>query len=120
MQMGQKKRSSCVLSDVCQISQGQANLAVHEQVGLGVLSIVSVIHRRTSYSPRRLIWAGAVAGKGCGSGQVNGEQSPKFQVQPCVTAAGLVNWSLRNCVLLYMDPHSLFFELCVLLGSGGV
>lgn len=40
--------SYCILSDVCQISQGEANLAVREQAGLGILIIILVIHRRIS------------------------------------------------------------------------
>lgn len=38
----------CILSEVCQVSQGQTDLAVHEQVGLGMLSTVLVIHGKTS------------------------------------------------------------------------
>lgn len=36
-----------VLNDVCQINLGHANLAVPQQVGQEMLSIIPVIHRRT-------------------------------------------------------------------------
>lgn len=38
----------CILSEVCQVSQGHTDLAVHEQVRLGMPSTVLVIHGKTS------------------------------------------------------------------------
>lgn len=108
----EETESYCVLSDVCQMSQGHANLAVHEQAGLGMLSTILVIHRRTSSSPRRLIQAEAVAEKVCGSvrrmgsGVLNSRSSLMWQ------PAGSVNWSLGN---LHATVQGSWFTLsCVL------